>query len=184
MDNRLDFIFRRRSIRRFHDKPVEQDKVTALLEAAMAAPSAANRQPWHFVVITERERLDNLAEVHPYAKMLKEATLCIAVCGEPAVSLSNQTGDRYWVQDCSAAMENMLIAAANLDLGGVWLGVHPVLDREEDIRRQLKLPENIFPLGLAALGYPAEEKKAQTRYTEAKVHYQQYGGANPSCPTD
>jgi nitroreductase len=182
MDKRLDFIFKRRSIRRFEPQPVEGDKVQALLEAAMAAPSAANRQPWKFVVVTRRELLDQLASVHPYAKMLGEATLCIAVCGEPAVSLASSEGDRFWVQDCSAAMQNLLLAAANLGLGSVWLGVHPTRQREDEIREVLGLPDNIIPLGIAAMGYPAEEKPAQTRYDETRVHREIYGGENPACP--
>ena len=145
----------------------------------MAAPSAGNRQPWHFVAITDRDRLDKLSEVHPYAKMLKEAALCVCVCGEPPAGLAN-----YWVQDCSAAMQNLLLAAANLDLGSVWLGIHPNPQREEDIRQLLSLPGHITPMGLAAIGYPGEEKPAQTRYDQQKVHYQQYGGENPNCPID
>lgn len=159
---------------------MEQDKIEAMLQAAMAAPSAANRQPWYFVVVTDRALLDQIAEVHPYAKMVKEATLCICVCGEPASSLA--TGSKkYWVQDCSAAMQNLLLAAANLDLGSVWLGVHPSPQREEEVKQLLNIPGHITPLGLAAIGYPGEEKPAQTRYDAGKVHFQKFGGENPKC---
>lgn len=171
----LSWIFKRRSIRKFTDRLVEQDKTDLLLKAAMAAPSASNRQPWQFIVITRRATLDAIAEIHPYAKMLKEAPLCICVCGE--------NENRYWVQDCSAAMENLLLAAANLDLGGVWLGVHPNQEREAQIAEILALPRELTPLGLAALGYPAEEKPAHTKHNPEKVHYEVYGGISP-CPTD
>jgi nitroreductase len=181
VDNRLQWIFKRRSIRKYKDIPVEQDKIEAMLQAAMAAPSAGNRQPWHFVVVTDRASLDKIAEIHPYAKMLNEATLCICVCGEPASSLGNEQR-KYWVQDCSAAMQNLLLAAASLDLGSVWLGLHPNPQREEEVRAFLNLPPNITPLGLAAIGYPDEEKPGQTRYAQDKVHYHQFGGETPNCP--
>lgn len=171
----LHWIFKRRSIRKFINQPVEREKVDLLLKAAMAAPSASNRQPWQFVVITRRTTLDRIAEVHPYAKMLMEAPLCICLCGRNEV--------KHWVQDCSAAMENLLLAAANIDLGGVWLGVHPNPEREAEVRELLALPPDITPLGLAALGYPGEEKDSQTRYDAEKVHYEVYGGVNP-CPTE
>ena len=162
---RLHWIFKRRSIRRFVDRPVEKEKVELLLKAAMAAPSASNRQPWRFVVITRRELLNKLADIHRYAKMLYEAPLCICVCGN--------TEAKHWVQDCSAAMENLLLADANLDLGGVWLGVHPNAELEEAIKEVLEIPAGYAPLGMAALGYPGETKPAQTRYDEDKVEYRE-----------
>lgn len=171
MDDRLSLILQRRSIRRYLDRPIEEDKVELLLRAAMAAPSAGNRQPWHFVVITKRETMERMVDVHPYARMLREAPLCIAVCGEPDAS----AGGSYWVQDCSAAMENLLLAAVGLDLGAVWLGVHTSSEREQRISELLGLPGEIRPLGLAAVGYPAEEKPAHDRYSAEKVHRERFG---------
>ena len=165
MDERLMFIFRRRSIRSFNrDKPVKEEDIKALLEAAMAAPSARNLKPWHFIIITGREMLDRLAVVHPYAEMLREATLCIAVCADPDVS------EKYWVQDCSAATENILIAAANIGLGAVWLGCHPREERKRAIKPLLGIPEHIELLSLIAIGHPAEEKEARTQYDEKRIH--------------
>jgi nitroreductase len=159
----IQTIFARRSIRRYTADPVGEEDVKTLLEAAMAAPSAGNSQPWHFIVVTDRQTLDALAEVHPYGKMLFEAPLCIAVCGDPSLS-------RQWVQDCSAATENLLLAVAALGLGAVWLGVHPEADRVAAIRKVLRISESIVPLNLISVGHPAEEKEPRTQYDEARVH--------------
>jgi len=115
----LNNIFARRSIRQYTDESVSEEQVKTLLEAAMAAPSASDRRPWHFIVVRERATLDALAERHPYAKMLFAAPLCIVPCADPAIS------DAWWVQDCSAATENLLLAATALGLGAVWVGVYP-----------------------------------------------------------
>ncbi len=163
----IDVIFARRSIRRYTDEPVNEADVRTLLEAAMAAPSASNLKPWHFIVVTERQTLDSLAEAHPHGKMLFQATLCIAVCGEPAAS-------RYWAQDCSAATENLLLAATALGLGAVWLGVYPREERVAAVRRILGIPETITPLNLVSIGHPAEEKEPRTQYDEARVHRERW----------
>ncbi len=160
----INVIFARRSIRRYTDEPVSEADIRTLLEAAMAAPSASNLKPWHFVVVTERRTLDRLAEVHPYGKMLFEAPLGIAVCGDPT------TSERHWVQDCSAATENLLLAATALGLGAVWLGVYPDADRVEAIRQVLGIPETMVPLNLVSIGHPAEEKEPRTQYDGARVH--------------
>ncbi len=164
----IQTIFARRSIRRYTAKSVSESDIKAMLEAAMAAPSASNRRPWHFIVVTERQTLDKLARVHPYGKMLFEAPLCIAVCGDKAIS------PRSWVQDCSAAAENLLLAVAALGLGAVWLGVHPRESRVGPIRKVLNLPETIVPLNLIAIGHPAEEKEPRTQYDELRVHRDQW----------
>ena len=169
MDERLMFIFKRRSIRSFHrDITVSENDIKALLEAGMAAPSARNKKPWHFIVITDRKTLDKLSEAHPHADMLKEATLCIAVCADPEIS------ERYWVQDCSAATENILIAAANMGLGAVWLGCHPREERKKAIKPLLGIPENIELLSLIAIGHPAEVKEPRTQYDEGRVHREKW----------
>jgi nitroreductase len=163
----IQTIFTRRSIRRYMADPVGEEDVKTLLEAAMAAPSAGNSQPWHFVAVTDRQTLDALGEVHAYGKMLFEAPLCIAVCGDPSRS-------QHWVQDCSAAAENLLLAAAALGLGAVWLGVHPEADRAAAIRKVLCIPESIVPLNLISMGYPAEEKAPRTQYDERRVHRERW----------
>jgi len=164
----IDTIFSRRSIRRYTREPVSEEDIRTILEAAMAAPSASNRKPWHFVVVSERETLNRLAEAHKYAKMLNEAPLCISVCGDQSVS------ERFWVQDCSAATENLLLAAAALGLGAVWCGVHPSQDRVKDISEILGIEAPVVPLNIIAIGHPAEEKEPRTQYDEDRVHREKW----------
>ena len=163
MDERLAVIFSRRSIRVYTDEPVSEADLQALLEAGMAAPSASNRKPWHLVAVTDRKTLQALAEAHPFGKMLAGAGAAIAVCGDPEISA-------WWVQDCSAATENILIAAAALGLGAVWLGSHGRPDRERAIRGVLAIPDSIGVLSLLSIGHPAEEKDARTQYDPGRVH--------------
>ena len=167
MNAKLGLIFSRRSVRKYTEKPVSDEEVRGLLEAAMAAPSANNRQPWRFVLVRDKEKLRRLAAAHPYGKMLAGAALAIAVCGDPAIS-------DWWVADCAAATENILLAAAGLGLGGVWLGCHGRDEREEQIRRELDIPSTIGVLSLIALGHPAEHKEPRTQYDPAKVHTERW----------
>jgi nitroreductase len=160
----IDIILSRRSIRRYTDEPVSDADMTMLLEAGMAAPSSRNLRPWHFVTITSRGSLDRLAEAHPHGKMLFEATAAIAVCGQIDISPD------YWIQDCSAATENILVAAAALGLGSCWLGCHPREERVEAIGAVLGIPGDIGILSLIALGHPAEDKEARTQYDKSRVH--------------
>lgn len=160
----LETIFARRSIRKYTDEPVAEEQVRKLLEAAMAAPSASNRQPWHFVVVQDRGQLRRLAEAHPYGRMQAEAALSIAVCADRALS------PRHWVQDCSAATENLLLAATALGLGSVWLGVYPDAERAAGVKEVLGIPEGIEVLCLVAIGHPAEEKPPRTQYNPQRVH--------------
>lgn len=154
-DPAIQAILGRRSIRRFLQKPVEAEKIDCLLECACAAPSAANSRPWHFVVIDERAVLDALGEAHPYGKMLYQAPLAVVVCGQPEKS---DFARLYWEEDCSAAMENLQIAAHALGLGSVWLGVRHTPEREQAVRHILGIPQGITVLGIAAIGYPDEIK--------------------------
>ncbi len=162
----LEAIFTRRSIRKYEARPVPAEATRTLLAAGMSAPSAGNQRPWHFVVVTDRELLDAIPKVHPYAQMVLQAPAAIAVCGE--LALQKHPGS--WVQDCAAATQNILLAARALGLGTCWLGVHPKAEREEPIARLLGLPEGIVPLSIIALGYPAEEKDAPDRYDPGRVH--------------
>jgi nitroreductase len=156
----------RRSIRAYTAQAISDDLIKQLLEAAMNAPSASNRQPWHFVVVTERETLDALADLLPYGKMLKQAPLAIVVCGDR----ERQPMEGYWVQDCSAATENILLAAHAKGLGAVWLGVHPREERIQELSRLLSLPEQVPPLAVLSIGYPAEHKEPANRYDESRIH--------------
>lgn len=162
----LEAIMTRRSIRRFTGEPVAADVVEILLRAAMAAPSAGNQQSWRFVVVTERERLDRLSATSPFAGPLTHAPLAIVVCG----ATSNERHPGYWVEDCSAAMQNLLLAAHALGLGAVWLGYHPDDERVDRVRDELFLPEDVVVLGIAAIGHPDEEKAPADRYEPVFVH--------------
>ena len=157
-------IFSRRSIRRYTEDSVPEEKVKTILEAAMAAPSASNKKPWHFVVVTERDTLNRLADAHKYGKMLHEAPLCIVVCGDESVA------QRFWQQDCSAATQNILLAAQALGLGSVWCGVYPSEERVKEISEILGIMAPVKPLNLIAVGYPAEKKDPRTQYDGSRVH--------------
>ena len=163
-DKLIKTIFSRRSIRKYTEESVPEEQVTTILEAAMAAPSASNRKPWHFVTVTERDTLNRLAEAHKYAKMLHEAPLCIVVCGDESVS------QRFWVQDCSAATQNILLAAQALGLGSVWCGVYPSEERVKEISEILGIKAPVKPLNLIAIGYPAEKKDPRTQYDGSRIH--------------
>jgi len=163
----MEAILTRRSIRQYTDRPVADEVFTDLLKAAMAAPSAGNQQAWQFVVINEREVLDEIPTIHPYSRMVKQAPLAILVCGDMAL----ETNEGFWVQDCSAATQNLLLAAHARGLGAVWLGVYPREQRVVDFRKLLGLPGHVVPLALVSIGYPAEEKSPANRFDPAKVHY-------------
>ena len=159
-------IMTRRSVRRFEERGIEERKIETLLRAAMQAPSGHNLQPWHFIVITERQILSAIPEFHAYAKMLHQAPAAILVCGDTGIEESVE----YVNTDCSAATENLLLAAHDLGLGAVWLGVHPRDDRIGFTRQILDIPESIVPLNLISIGHPAEDKEPRTQYDETRVH--------------
>ena len=163
---RNDPILDRRSIRRYTTQDVEEKDIRMLLEAGMAAPSAGNERPWHFVVVRDRRLMQGIMEVHPYAQMLKQSPVAVLICGDP--TLEKYPG--FWVQDCSAAVENMLIMAVKLNLGAVWLGIYPIEERVRGLRQLLGLPENIIPFALVPIGHPDEEKRPLDRYDEERVH--------------
>jgi nitroreductase len=166
----IEAILTRRSIRKYKPDPVPDEVVKELLEAAMSAPSAGNQQPWHFIVIHDRAILDAIPTFHPYSQMLKEAPLGIVVCGD----LEKQIHDGYWVQDCSAATENLLLAAHAKGLGAVWLGVYPREPRVIGVKEILKLPDYIIPLCIISLGLPAEEKPPAKRFIPERIHYDRW----------
>ncbi len=161
----LDVILSRRSIRHYTNQPVAPEFTEQILRAGMAAPSARNGQPWHFVVVTDRAMLNAIPTIHPHASMVREAAFAIVVCGETSGEVEG-----YWVQDCSAAVENMLLAAHGLGLGGVWLGVYPRPERVEPVKQLFDLPVHIDPLCILPFGYPAEHKEPADRYDPGRVH--------------
>jgi len=163
----LSNIFARKSVRTYLDKSVEKEKIDLLLRAGMAAPSGRDLRPWEFVVVSERSKLDSLAAGLPYAKMLAQAQQAIIVCGDSARS-------SYWYLDCSAAAQNILLAAESMGLGAVWTAAYPYEDRMGVVRKYTSLPENILPLCVIPLGYPANKERAKQKFDEKKIHYNQY----------
>lgn len=164
MEELLDLMYTRRSVREYTDEPVSDEQVETMLKAAMAAPSAQDLQPWHFVVVRKRKLLDKLAEVHKYAQMLKHAPLAIVVCGDQEIS------ERHWVEDTCAATQNLLLAATAVGLGGVWISLYPKRKHQKYVRDLLDIPDQVGVLCIVALGHPAEQKKARTQYKPERVH--------------
>jgi nitroreductase len=158
-------ILTRRSIRRYRPSLVPETVIEELLRAAMHAPSARNEQPWHFIVVDNRELLDQIRNSHPYAAMLSEAPLAIIVCGDTSLELS----PGYWPVDCAAATQNLLLAAHARGLGSVWLGVYPRAERMDKIRDLFHLPQKVQPFAVIALGEPAENKPTPDRYKPERV---------------
>lgn len=166
-------ILTRVSVRKYQDKKVDDATLDQLLRAAMAAPSAGNKQPWHFVVCTDKEVRADMAAINPYGNMIAQAPLAIVVCGDKSKELEGEAGE-MWVQDCSAAAENILLAAHGLGLGAVWTGAYPVKDRMSKLSKILELPENIVPLAVIAIGYPAEKPAVKQKFSEENVSYDFY----------
>jgi len=164
----IDNIMTRTSVRAYTDQPVEQEKIETMLKAAMAAPTAMNKQPWHLVVVTNREKLDSLAEGGPRRGLTADAPLAIVVCGDKKEFFD---GLDFWVQDCSAVTENLLLAAHALGLGAVWTGVYPSADRYESIARKLGLSEDLIPMAMVVIGYPAENPTPKDKWKPEKVTY-------------
>jgi nitroreductase len=162
----IQAILTRRSMRHFTPEPVTPVQVDTLLRAAMHAPSACNQQPWHFIVVNQRETLDQIVAVHPYARMLTEAPLAVIVCGD----LTRETCPGHWMVDCAAASQNLLLAAHALGLAGVWCAVHPDEKRISAIRELFHLPNFVIPLNVIAIGYAAEPLPVIDRYQPARVH--------------
>ena len=168
----IDGIFARRSVRAYQRKPIDEDTVRTMLEAAMAAPSAVAKDPWRFVVVRDRVVLTEISKGLPNGGMLASAPLGFVICGDQDAAHDHQLS--YLLQDCSAAIENLLLAAQSLELGAVWLGVHPRQDRVNHIREVLGLPQSILPISCVAVGYPAESKEPRTRYREEYVHWERW----------
>ncbi|MCH5240557.1 MAG: nitroreductase family protein [Muribaculaceae bacterium] len=165
----MENILTRTSIRQFTDQKIDKDIIDNLLKAGMAAPSAVNAQPWAFVVVDDKAILDSLNEVKPWFN-LKTATAAIIVCGDMSKAMEGP-GREYWVQDCSAVTENILLAAHAYGLGAVWCGVYPNQEIIPGVVKVLNLPENIIPLNVITMGYPAENPEPKDKFKSENIHY-------------
>ena len=169
----IENIMTRTSIRKFKDQPVEQEKLDIMLKAAMAAPTAVNLQPWHFIVINDKKTIDLLAGQQP-----TNAPLLIAICGDTdktTMSDGKKLPD-FWVQDVSAATENLLLAAHALGLGAVWTGCYPTMERVAEVANVLNCPKNIVPLAIVRIGYPDESPAPKDKFKEENISYNKFGG--------
>lgn len=172
MNPQLNAIFSRRSIRAYTAQPVPASTIRDLLEAGMAAPSAVARDPWEFITITDKRMLECIADGLPNGKMLASAPLGIVVCGNLEKAHDGQLS--YMLQDCSAAIENILLAASMLGLGACWLGVHPRDERVKHIRDLFEIPDSVIPMAALAIGWPAKTKQPRTRYTDQAIHSEKW----------
>lgn len=163
----LDLIQKRRSIRKYTAEPISDADIQTMLEAAMAAPSASNIKPWEFIVVRDRELCRKLAGTHQYSGMAAEAAAVFVICGREGKS-------RHWVEDTSAATQNLLLAAAGLGLGAVWVAVYPGAEREAHVRDVLGLPAGLRVLCLVPAGHPAETKASRTQFDATRVHYERW----------
>lgn len=160
----------RRSVRRYRDTPVDDDTLRQLIRAAMWAPSAGNARPWHFITVRNRDTLNAVADINPYASMARKAPAGILVCGDRAL----EKFPGFWVQDCSAAVENLLLAAHEIGLGAVWTGIHPIPERVDACCTLFRLPDNVVPLAFIPLGFSDEKPRKVDRYEEAKIHSEEW----------
>lgn len=167
-------ILSRKSVRSYTDQPVSKEQLDTLVRAAMAAPTGRDMRPWKFVVINDKEAMKALAEKLPYTKMLAEAPCAIAVCGDLSVTDDKGQPSTNWMFDCSAATENLLLAAEAMGLGAVWTAVYPYDDRLQPVKEALALPEHIVPLNLIPIGYPKGDPQPKDKYDAANVHYNQW----------
>lgn len=163
-------ILFRSSVRSYQDKPVEPDKIEAILKAAMQAPSATNQQPWEFIVVQDKATLEKLSNASLYTKPLLKAPLAIVVLGNK----NKLNVADYLPQDLAACTENILIELIHLELGGVWLGIAPREDRIEKVVKVFNLPDHILPFAIVAIGYPLTNKPVLSRYNKTAVHYEKY----------
>ncbi len=171
--NTMEAILRRRSVRKYTDQPVSRESLTRLLEAAMAAPSAHNRQPWEFLVITDQNEMSWLRTMTEYTNYVAPAA--VVVCGNRARFLPDDAAD-FWVQDCTAALQSMLLAAEEEGLGTVWLGVYPIAETVQKVQAHFSMSADIIPLGVVYVGYAARRPEPRTQYEERFVHWEKMGG--------
>jgi len=168
----MNAIFKRRSVRKYTNQQVTDEQVEQILRAAMAAPSARNTQPWEFIVVRDKDTFAKIMLVHPYSSMLNEASIALIVCGDEDKDIIKGTG--YWVQSCSASVENILIQSADMGLGSVWLGVYPREERIKGLRDIFDLPPNIIPLAIISIGYPAEDTPPSNRFDKNRIHFEKW----------
>ncbi|MFZ2539411.1 MAG: nitroreductase family protein [Oscillospiraceae bacterium] len=167
----LEAIYNRRSCRDYTDERVSEDEINILLKAAFSAPTAVNAQPWEYIVINQIEVLNKIRDKMFFAKY--NAPAAIVVCGNSNLTLKGQDKD-LWICDCSAAIENMLLAATDIVLGSVWIGIFPIESRMKTIREILDIPQHVNPLGMIYIGHAVHKDEGRCRYNEKAGYWQKY----------
>ncbi|MFB3850479.1 MAG: nitroreductase family protein [Acidobacteriota bacterium] len=166
----IECLITRRSVRDFSEKEVEDKEIMEILKCAMFAPSAGNQRPWHFIVIRDKETMSKITQFHPHAAMLKTAKVAIAVIADTTA----EKHQGYWVQDCSACVQNILLSAHALGVGSVWLGIYPREERMKGLSGLLNLPENTIPFAVVAIGYPAKKIEQPERFDKTRIHFEKW----------
>ena len=167
-----EILINRRSIRRYTSEKIDSASIRNIIKAAMYAPSAVNKRPWHFIIVEDKGKMEEVMKIHANAKMLKEASHAILICGDENL----QHDDGFWIADCGAATQNLLLAAHGVGIGSCWIGIYPREQRMKDISNLFNLPKHVKPFALVSLGYPAEDKRLPERFEEKKIHSEVWGG--------
>lgn len=178
----IEDIMTRTSVRAYSNREVESEQIDTLLHAAMAAPTAGNKQPWRFVVIDDRAILDSIGENFQTMTMAKQASVAVVMCGDVTATFDGE-GQGYWIQDVSAASENLLLAAHAMGLGAVWCGIYPIMERVEQFSEMLHLPENVIPMACICVGYPAGETTPKDKWKPEYIHYNNWDNTAVEHPT-
>ncbi len=173
MNDTLKTIFSRKSVRTYRNEPVAKEKLEMLVRAGMAAPTAVDKRPWEFIIITDRKVLSQLADTLPYARMARQAPAGIVVAGDTKKQWGGQDS-LYWIMDCSAASENILLAAESMGLGAVWTAIYPEDGRAETVRKILGLPGHVVPLNLIPVDIPQGAEKPKNKYSPAQIHWNKW----------
>jgi len=160
----IENMLNRKSVRKYSDKEVEQEKIDLILKSAMSAPSAMNKQPWEILVVTDKKKLEQISKDIPNASYSKSSQLVIIVCGDKKIN------EKFWIQDCCAVTENILLSVESLELGAVWCAVYPFEDKVEKIQKLFNMPENVIPLNVIPIGYPANKENSKQKYDSNKIH--------------
>lgn len=167
-------IFERRSIRKFTEEPVTDADLELILRAAMRAPSACNEQPWEFIIIRDRETMKKIQKFQRFSQPLNTANCAIVICGNR--KLQKFAEYDFWIQDCSAAAQNMLLEIQHIGLGAVWMGLHPIPLWTSKCQEVLELPEHVIPLGIFAMGHPDQQPEPMDTFMPERIHYEKWSG--------
>jgi nitroreductase len=163
----IELILSRRSIRKYTDREISKENIELILKSAMYAPSAMNLQPWHFIIFDHKEKFEKLIAVIPHAEMIRKANKCILVCGDS----SKEKNESWLIQNCSASIQNILLAAHSLKIGSCWIAIHGMPEIVSNVKKEFQLPDEIIPVALISLGYPDETVVVDDRFDKTKIHY-------------